>query len=150
LLSKLNVYGIQGIAAEWFRSSLADKKQKVEIRSSNNTQNFFSNWGTLKHGVPQGSILGPLLFIIYINDLPPTINTLANPIIFADNTSVIISSKKFDDFCRISNIVLCHTSKWFAANRLALNLDETNIIKFTANNSPQHALNTSYNGKCIE
>jgi methyl coenzyme M reductase alpha subunit len=41
-------------------------------------------------------------------------------------------------------------SKWFAANRLALNLDETNIIKFTANNYPQHALNTGYNGKCTE
>jgi hypothetical protein len=69
-----------------------------------------------------------LLFIIYINDLPPTINTLANPIIFADDTSVIIYSKKFDDCCRISNIVLCYMSKWFAANRLALNLDKTNII----------------------
>jgi hypothetical protein len=90
-----------------------------------------------------------LLFIIYINDLPPTLNTLANPVTFADDTSVIISSKKFDDFCRISNI-LCHMSKWFAANRLTLNPDKTNIIKFTANNSPQHALNIGYNGKCTE
>jgi hypothetical protein len=91
-----------------------------------------------------------LLFIIYINDLTPTINTLANPITFADDLSVIISSKRFEDFCRISNIVLCHMSKWFAANRLALNLDKTNIIKFAVNNSPQHALNIGYNGKFIE
>jgi hypothetical protein len=47
LLSKLHFYGIQGIAAEWFRSYLADRKQKVEIRSSRNTQNFFSNWGRI-------------------------------------------------------------------------------------------------------
>jgi hypothetical protein len=46
--------------------------------------------------------------------------------------------------------MLCHISKLFAANRLALNLDKTNIIKFTENNSPQHALNIGYNGKCIE
>jgi hypothetical protein len=126
---RLHFYGIQRIAAEWFRSYLTDRKQKVKIRSSSNTQNCFSNWGTIKHGVPQGSIRGHLLFIIYINDLTPTINTLANPITFADDLSIIISSKRFDDFCRISNIVLCHMSKWFAANRLALNLDKTNIIK---------------------
>jgi hypothetical protein len=46
--------------------------------------------------------------------------------------------------------MLCHMSKWSAANRLALNLDKTNIIKFTANNFPQHSLNVGYNGKCIE
>jgi hypothetical protein len=71
----------------------------------------------------------PLAFHNIHNDLPPTINTLANTIIYADDTSVIISTKKFDDFCRISNKVLCCMSKCFAANKLSLNLDKTNIIK---------------------
>jgi hypothetical protein len=93
LLTKLHFYGIQGIAAKWFRSYLTDRKQKVEVESPKNNQNFFSNWGTIKHGVPQGLILGSLLFIIYINDLPPTISTLTEPIVFADDTSVIISNK---------------------------------------------------------
>jgi hypothetical protein len=61
---------------------------------------------SVEHGVAQGSVLRPLLFMIYINDLPPTINTLPEPIIFADDTSVQISSKKFDGFHTRSNIVL--------------------------------------------
>jgi hypothetical protein len=65
LFTKLHFYGIQGQPANWFRSYHTDRKQKVEIKSSNNTQNFCSNWGMTKHGVPQGSILGPSLFIIY-------------------------------------------------------------------------------------
>jgi hypothetical protein len=79
---------------------------------------------TVKHGAPKGSILGPLLYIIYISVLPPIINNLSKPTIFADDTSVIISSKNFDDFCTISNTVLSHMSDWFTANKLALNLEK--------------------------
>jgi hypothetical protein len=100
-------------------------------------------------GVPQRAILGPLLFMNYINDLPPTINTIAIPIIFADDTSIIISSKNLD-FCMLSNRVLSLMSKWFAANMLTLNLDKTNIIKFTTVNVPQCPLSIGYNDKYIK
>jgi hypothetical protein len=77
----------KGTAATLFRSCLMDRKQNVKIKSPNNTRNFFSNCGTVKHGAPQEYILGHLLFIIYINDHPPTINTLSEPMIFADDMS---------------------------------------------------------------
>jgi hypothetical protein len=60
-----------------------------------------------------------LLFLIYINDLPPTTNTLSELIMLADDASVIITGEVFDDICRISNIVLSYMSKWLAANRLS-------------------------------
>jgi hypothetical protein len=84
---------------------LSERRQNVAVKLYNGTRDFFSNWGMIKHGVPQGSILGPLLFIIYINDHPPTISSLSESTIFAADTSIVISSKKFDNF---------HThKKWF-------------------------------------
>jgi hypothetical protein len=66
LLSKLHFYGIQGTVFKWLRSYLTDRKQRVIIKSPKCTQNFFSNWETIKHGFLQGSNLGLLLFMICI------------------------------------------------------------------------------------
>jgi hypothetical protein len=136
--------------ADWFRSYVTNRRQKVEIRSPSSTQNIFSDWGTLKHGVPQGSILGPFLFIIFINDFPLRINSLSEPILFADDTSVTISNRKFEDFCMISNSVLSHMIEWFAANKLVLNLEKTNIMKSVTNNSPDCAMTIGYKDKYRE
>ena len=90
---------------------LTNRKQKVKVKSPNTTKHIFSDWGTLKHGVPQASILGPL-FIIFINYLPLRINYISEPILFTDDTSVIISSRDFEDLSFYSSFssgmtVLC-------------------------------------------
>jgi hypothetical protein len=83
-----------------------------------------------------------LLFIIYTNDFLPTINSLGTPIIFADDMSVIISSKNLDDFCMLSNRVVSLVGKWFAVNKLTLNLDKNKYNK--TYNSSQFLISTEY------
>jgi len=70
------------------------------------------------------------VFIKYISDLHLSISSVSELILFPDDTSVIISSRHFTDFCSLSNLFLCHIIKWFAANNLGLNLDKTNVLKF--------------------
>ena len=133
---KLHFYEIQGISEDWFRSCLTNRRQQVEVTSPNSTQNFFPDWGTLKYGVSQGSVLGPLFFIIYTNDLPLRIHSVPEPILFADDTSVIISSRNFEDHCLVPNLVL--------------NLDKTTIMKFTTKNSSHSTWHIGYKEKYAE
>ena len=137
---KLHFCEIWGVYEDWSRPYLADRRQKVELKSSNRAPNFFYLTGcALKHGIPQGWILGPPLFIIYINDLPLRTNSVSEPVLFADDTSVITSSKNFEDFCSLSSVVLSHMIKWFV-----LNLDKMNIMKFITKNSVHSTLNICY------
>jgi hypothetical protein len=93
---------------------------------------------------------GPLLFTIYIEDIFLRINSISEPILFADDTGVIISSRSFKYFCLVSNLVLSHMIKWFAANKLVLNLDKINITKFIPWNSSHSTLHVGYIAKYIE
>jgi hypothetical protein len=88
-------------------------------------------------------------FITYTNDLPPTISTLSEHIPFTDDTTVIISSKNSDDFSTMSNTVLSHMSQWFTSNKLVLNLDRTNAIKFITNHHSM-ILKIGYDEKYVE
>jgi hypothetical protein len=68
------------------------------MKSPDSNNSTYSNWGIIKHGIPQGSILAPLLFLMYINDLPPTVNSQSKPILFADDTIIIVSHPETNRF----------------------------------------------------
>lgn len=128
LLYKLEYYGIQRKILDWFKSYLINRKQRVVSKSSN-TLFLSSNWEKVKHWVPQASVLSFLIY--YIHDLPSQINSPAEIIMFADDTSTLVSCNNYAELKSMLNSVLLHISTWFWANYLTLNVEKTNIIRFT-------------------
>ena len=94
LIKKLDHYGIRGIANNLIESHLTKRKQ---LESINNTN---SNLASIEYGVPQGSVLGPLLLLVYINDLPAAMKT--TPIFFADDTALSATEKNFSDLEKLA------------------------------------------------
>ena len=123
LISKLYKYGTRGNLLQWFKSYLENRKQFVQIHTSK------SNTETVTCGVPQGSILGPLLFILYINDLSNVTDALF-PILFADDTSVYIEAENESMVISILNEELNKINIWLKANKLTLNLDKSHYMVF--------------------
>jgi len=109
LLTKILWYGISDKGHKLIKYYLENRYQRVII--TNNARQYYSEWKPFKYGVPQGSILSPLLFIMYINDLPQTIAILANPIIFADDTSMTVTTSDPIEFINIINRNIINVDK---------------------------------------
>lgn len=122
LLKKMEHYGFRGSALNLFKSYLSERSQKVEYRG-------LSKGGKIIRGVPQGSILGPLLFLLYVNDLPanvdiPGVMTIA----YADDTSIVIQSSSMRELDDTFGGVMDRAKDWFDCNELALNVEKTVTI----------------------
>ena len=124
LLDKLECYGIRGTMLEWFGSYLRDRKNYVRIGKAN------SSIASTNIGVPQGSVLGSLLFTIYINDLPK-VSKILNTVLFADDTNFSYAHLNFSDLISTFNIELKNIDAWLIRNRLSLNVSKTTAINFS-------------------
>jgi hypothetical protein len=133
-LKKLPYYGIMGKSTSLLESYLINRHRRVQIDNSTLNTKFVSGWTKVKHDVPQGSVLGPLLFLLYINDFPNAITHKATPILFADDTSIIISRPNTHLLQNDLTIIFGQITKWFQENSLSLNLCKTYLIKFCSNN----------------
>jgi hypothetical protein len=129
LLDKLVIYAVRGEIIRWFKSYLEQRKQRVEICHSEKGK-VYSNWEIVKCGVPQGPVLAPLLFLIYINDLPFGMNTDYKITLYVDDTSVLISGNNTHELQVKPNMALNTLKYWFMNNGLSLNLMKAKILKF--------------------
>ena len=121
MLQKLKNYGIDEMSLTWFESYLTNRTQKCRVND------HFSNSAPVTCGVPQGSNLGPILFLIYINDLPNCLNH-ATPRMFADDTSISYSASTTSELQNVINSELKKLNSWLITNRLSLNTVKTEFM----------------------
>ena len=131
LLEKLKYYGVEGTAFNWFKSYLTDRSQVVEI------DGIRLNQRVVKMGVPQGSVVGPLLFLIYINDLPNCL-TFSTPYLFADDTTIVKTGTDLSKLYSDMNMELLRLQDWCTVNKLSLNGKKTKYILFCPPNKHIH------------
>ena len=127
LLSKMSCYGFKNKVLQWIENYLQNREQYVIFNDN------LSERDVLKCGVPQGSVLGPLLFLLYINDLPKA-SSILSPILFADDTNLFATDSNIDLLIHRANSGLIQIAQWFQLNKLSLNVNKSNFIIFKNKN----------------
>ena len=121
LCDKLSLYGVRGVPLNWFESYLSNRKQFVSVGNHN------SSLTTISYGVPQGSILGPLLFLLYINDLPES-STYFTSRLFADDSNFFHAFPNNNANISEANTAFNHIVQWCSANKLTISKKKTNYV----------------------
>ena len=144
LLHKLRSYGIRGIVNKWFENYLCDRSQFVEL------ENNISARRNVSCGVPQGSILGPLLYLIYVNDIYNACNSKI--LSFADDTTLLVSDSNLNNLYLNANKYVNDLYVWFCANQLSLNANKTKYILIRPKQSHCNleGLNLMINGDLLQ
>ena len=143
LLQKLSHSGIRGNALKWFTSNLSNRRQYVSYNGETSMMKGISC------GVPQGSILGPLLFLIYIND-SCSICKHTTPILFADDTNLFCSGSDVKMLENNINNELSQISLWLKVNKLSLNIKKNHYMVFTKRKTPKFELKLQIDGEDIK
>ena len=123
LLQKLELYEIKNNNLKWFQSYLSDRKKIIKFNKES------TNLEIIQCGIPQGSILGLLLFLIFVNDFKKSTKFL-DPIMFTDDTNLFYSNKDINTLFKIANEKLNEINEWFRANKLSINAGKTKYIFF--------------------
>ena len=130
LLRKLQFYGFHGKIYQWIKSYLSNRSQYIKLEEAE------SSLQNIEFGVPQGSILGPLLFLIFINDMP-NCSEIIFFCLFADDSNLFINATDFDSLQSILNNELPKVSNWILVNQLSVNFKKTHYLVFHRGNQPR-------------
>lgn len=125
LLNKLEIYGIRGVSMEWFRSYLSNRTIQVRVGRD------VSDDTVITSGVPQGSVLGPTLFLLYVNDLADCVKSESALIVnYADDTNILVLGENVEDIQLKTDYILNKITEWTINNKLIVNVDKTKAVLF--------------------